>query len=1336
MKTAVFQYKIGVLFFAFTCYVMPVKSQSTIPDVSLPSPNAMSLGLFGEIPVSNFTGIPDINIPIFNLKNGSIALPISFIYHAGGVRPDQMPSWSGLNWNLNAGGCITRTVKDLPDEYDLPNTTLKRSLLSLPDFFTSDSDIKGVKAGYYFNYNVNRGLDWADPAKIISLVSDKLDGKDTEPDRFIFRFNSIQGEFFLDENGEWKVKSDCNIKVVFQNENFIDLPPSLLVSKTKHGRAWCSKYTDNLKSFGGFTLITDDGVQYVFGTNTIENNTDAIEYSIPFFYQLVEQWVATSWYLKKVIAADGKTIDLTYEPDDYISNMFIFFRWQVEYFKNGNNRISCGGYGPSSEFGNNEWAVDWINPRYASYLGNLIRPVYLKKIESSNLLISFERENSNHLKYNKEIYLKNKDLMDVLKGRSVHLQICNGHVDEGYWPYLYDVVKTIDYDRLLDALVWKKLKSITISSKYNTSVGWKYIMGYNDNVNERLMLKSVKQVNLSESLINSSYEFEYYDDPNIQLPAFLDEGTDHWGFYNGNTIKTFTLPRTSHFIDYGPPNLGGNLDLIYNLKNPTNNIDIAQEGSLRKIIYPTGGFTEFEYQQHDYSKSIKMDGCSSGNLIDSVESFSEPKFAGGLRIKKIITQEDSNSHPISKSYFYVSGYELGKDPSSLPSSGILGNDHKYVWWNVDEKTGHSNVQVIERLIYGSQTILPLSTNWKGNHVGYSQVIEKFDDNSYVLYEYTNFISKDGSHFDENPLPGSYNDLTPYTSYTDNSFERGRLIYKVSFNNLGDSVQSEDYKYERINDGFARSLFLNANTYVCSGDNYTAFRGYPYKNQFYKYVLMNKNVSYYYNANPAIFTYNYFFNYNSSNLLSQQIVHQSDGDSLKTKYRYPQEIIALDNGSMPRNDIRDALVSMARGNHMLNYPIEIVKYNNNKVIEATVNTYIGHPASSDNINLYQTYKLETASPITDYTNAYFNPIPDWPITIDTRSKILTTFDNYDSYGNLLQYHNEDDINTSFIWGYNQAYPIIKAENIDYTTLYAVVTSIQSNLETFLTGTVKDCNKDTQKAVWKTFNETLRSNSLLKNAHISTYTYAPLIGITSQTDPNGITTYYEYDDFGRLKFIRDNDGNITNNYQYKYATGEPDPDNASPYIEINKTKLIVNGNQTEECIKIETNRSWNIINTCSWISTNVLSGQGSQLICLNILKNETGKERIGSFKISSPYTGETTVTVSQKSGQFIVDLFEYWGDQYGHRKICNVTSDLSWRVESENEWIIILPFDLGEYGDPSFLDNSSFPPATGNGDGQFFIYMKSNAGNAASIRRGKITITLSNGFKHIIDVSQSN
>ena len=52
--------------------------------------------------------------------------------------------------------------------------------------------------------------------------------------------------------------------------------------------------------------------------------------------------------------------------------------------------------------------------------------------------------------------------------------------------------------------------------------------------------------------------------------------------------------------------------------------------------------------------------------------------------------------------------------------------------------------------------------------------------------------------------------------------------------------------------------------------------------------------------------------------------------------------------------------------------------------------------------------------------------------------------------------------------------------------------------------------------------------------STFTYDPLIGMTSKMDANNKIEYYEYDLNERLKLIRDNSKNImkTFGYQYQY------------------------------------------------------------------------------------------------------------------------------------------------------------------------------------------------------------
>jgi hypothetical protein len=55
----------------------------------------------------------------------------------------------------------------------------------------------------------------------------------------------------------------------------------------------------------------------------------------------------------------------------------------------------------------------------------------------------------------------------------------------------------------------------------------------------------------------------------------------------------------------------------------------------------------------------------------------------------------------------------------------------------------------------------------------------------------------------------------------------------------------------------------------------------------------------------------------------------------------------------------------------------------------------------------------------------------------------------------------------------------------------------------------------------------------DAQMTTCTYEPLIGRTSQCSVDNKIQYYEYDGFGRLQDIKDPDGNIIKKIDYKYA-----------------------------------------------------------------------------------------------------------------------------------------------------------------------------------------------------------
>src|SRR5690349_2361229 len=96
--------------FIFLFVSFQIIAQDVVKRIVPPTPNATALGVYGAVPVSLHTGIPNISIPLYQMSGTDIQLPIELTYHASGVKVEQMASWVGLGWALNAGGVVTREV--------------------------------------------------------------------------------------------------------------------------------------------------------------------------------------------------------------------------------------------------------------------------------------------------------------------------------------------------------------------------------------------------------------------------------------------------------------------------------------------------------------------------------------------------------------------------------------------------------------------------------------------------------------------------------------------------------------------------------------------------------------------------------------------------------------------------------------------------------------------------------------------------------------------------------------------------------------------------------------------------------------------------------------------------------------------------------------------------------------------------------------------------------------------------------------------------------------------------------------------------------------------------
>ncbi len=114
----------------------------------------------------------------------------------------------GLNWTLIAGGCITREVYHIPDEYKETynleanhcNGFLIQSRISVynkDDIFNMSPTVGTLSTDNTFLINGNSNYDYM-------------------PDMFNFNFNGLSGSFVVGNDGEIKMVSDAMVNVDYQ----------------------------------------------------------------------------------------------------------------------------------------------------------------------------------------------------------------------------------------------------------------------------------------------------------------------------------------------------------------------------------------------------------------------------------------------------------------------------------------------------------------------------------------------------------------------------------------------------------------------------------------------------------------------------------------------------------------------------------------------------------------------------------------------------------------------------------------------------------------------------------------------------------------------------------------------------------------------------------------------------------------------------------------------------------------------------------------------------------------------------------------------------------------
>ena len=168
---------------SFIVFFAKVNAQDLL-EVIPPSPEASSLAKFSEVPVSHYTGVPNISVPLATYNVGSKALPVSLSYHARGIKVEEISSSVGLGWSLVAGGQITRQTRHYADD---GSSSSKVGMLSIGNVLSNT-----LKDSTFFSSQTKRNIYTSSLSIYDNEIHDRI------PDKFMIQAGGISANFIFD----------------------------------------------------------------------------------------------------------------------------------------------------------------------------------------------------------------------------------------------------------------------------------------------------------------------------------------------------------------------------------------------------------------------------------------------------------------------------------------------------------------------------------------------------------------------------------------------------------------------------------------------------------------------------------------------------------------------------------------------------------------------------------------------------------------------------------------------------------------------------------------------------------------------------------------------------------------------------------------------------------------------------------------------------------------------------------------------------------------------------------------------------------------------------------
>lgn len=1169
-----------ILSFIITCFVTGQLCAQEGP-VNIVSPETAGFAKTGNVPVSTYTGVPGISVPLFTITDGPISLPITLSYNASGIKVQEESTWVGLGFSLNTGGQITRAVRGQDDFINLPDyfnyesgaAQQDKPLFNQGEGGTTQQvlhfpppQLDPVTLQYLPQYvQTRRGpVNYADPNYNPYFF-------DWTPDMFYYSAGNNSGKFVLDDNGAPMTLKKSNLKVALVNG--LD-----------------------------FQITGEDGMIYTY---SVRDDNASMGITAPH--------VTNTWYLTKIQSADGNNVvnfvyggttvqtnpittqKATINTDGSIStinytnysNILSAYLTEIDFkggklvFQSSANRADVTGerrldaailYDPAGN------QVSKYSFQY-SYFGSGTDLLASGRLKLDAIIVNDDIHQSYTFSYNLD-YIPSKSagtdhwgyfnsagigIPEFIYSRPVTLSdrsiisefVGSGGADyEAHWPYT-------------QAMMLNKITYPTGGySKFfyepnefgNIPDYWKYRLG-NDppitvidfpvgSIGAAPVQAAQPLTALTDYTLYCHFSpFPASDLINFYIEIDAEDGT----FLSLYNLSNFDIQGDNYYLTVPHLGLSGRVKLkVWRQRN--NNLPVDK----------------------DYFLFFQLNLSQSQSLNYLVPNNYTKVQGGGLRIKKIVNGDGVTENDY-REYKY--------DNADGTTSGVIMNYPVYLSFPTFKQI-YSNVYAY----FSSTSVVGLSTSASGSYIGYRHVTEYVGSSS---------ASAGSTEYDYATSP----DITPWVNGADlpclQTQENGLLLKKVDFDDQHRIVNEVDYAYNNFDLNWKSTTGVN----VFTPDRLYPGQGFPtpgdpppiyfWRDYQLDYKLLGQS-SKTYSASRQDFdfaekTTSYEYGTNSNPRKVVQSTSTSDMD--QTEYRYADDFTG---SAVP------AFVSEMKNYNLLGKPIEMVHSRvNGSGVQAIGGTAIEYGTGSSRGLVKNQYRLDLASGIPWADGNFSNTLSGNNFQFNPNYQLNTSL----SYanGNVIDYSDRKQ-QSAYIWDYANRYPIAMCINasdnqIAYTSFEAdgtggwTIGSPGRNISNAITGQSSYAlNSDVSRIglsgtttytvsywinnagtssftipgtltgypvkgrtvtingnAWTYFEHKISGQSSIiiqgsgnidelrlypATSQMTTYTYAPLVGMTSQCDLNNRITYYEYDTQGRLQDLKDQDGNIIKTIDYHY------------------------------------------------------------------------------------------------------------------------------------------------------------------------------------------------------------